>query len=126
MAKSGKKLSKSGNSTNFDATEVGPKFLTLDIRTAFNHLWLAFTKALILQYFDPECHIWIKTDTSSYAISKMLNQLTSGTSLNGIVTKTDLSQWHLVVFFSRKIIIAKIRYETHNGELLAIVKIFKT
>ena len=47
-AKSGKKLSKSGNSTNFDATEDRPKFLTPNARTAFNRLWLAFTKALIL------------------------------------------------------------------------------
>ena len=42
-AKSGKKLSKNRNSTNFDATEDGPKFLTPDARTAFNHLQLAFT-----------------------------------------------------------------------------------
>ena len=47
-AKSGKKLSKSGNSTNFDATKDGPKFLTPDARTAFNHIWLAFTEAPIL------------------------------------------------------------------------------
>ena len=62
LAKLGKKLSKSRNSTNFDATEDKPKFLTPDARTAFNRLWLAFTKALILWHFDPECHIWIETD----------------------------------------------------------------
>ena len=48
LAKSGKKLSKSGNSTNFDATEDGPKFLPPDAKTAFNRLWLAFTEAPIL------------------------------------------------------------------------------
>ena len=48
LAESGKKLSKSGNLTKFDATEDGPKFLTLDARTAFNCLWLAFTKVPIL------------------------------------------------------------------------------
>ena len=47
LAKSGKKLLKSGNSTYFDVMEVGPKFLTSDARTAFNRLWLVFTKALI-------------------------------------------------------------------------------
>ena len=46
-AKSRKKLSKSRNSTNFDTTEDGPKFLTLDARTAFNRLWLVFTEASI-------------------------------------------------------------------------------
>ena len=38
LAKSGKKLSRSGNSTNFDVIEAGPKFLTPDARTAFNRL----------------------------------------------------------------------------------------
>ena len=48
LAKSKKKSSKSGNLTNFDATEARPKFLTPDIKTAFNRLWLAFTETLIL------------------------------------------------------------------------------
>ena len=48
LAKSEKKLLKSENSTNFDATEDRPKFLTPDTRTAFNRLRLAFTEAPIL------------------------------------------------------------------------------
>ena len=48
LAKSGKKLSKSGNLTNFNTMEDKPKFLTPNARTAFNCLWLAFTKAPIL------------------------------------------------------------------------------
>ena len=56
-AKSRQKLSKSGNLPNFDVKENGPSFLTPDARTTFNHLWLAFTKALIFQHFDPEYHI---------------------------------------------------------------------
>ena len=124
LAKSGKKSSKSGNSTNFDATEDGPKFLTPDARTAFNRLRLAFTEAPILQHFDPECHIWIETDASGYVIGGVLNQLTSGTSPDGIVIKTDLGQWHSVASFSRKMILAEIRYETHNGEFLAIIEVF--
>ena len=92
MAKSGKKLSKSGNSTNFDATEDGPKFLTPDARTAFNRLRLAFTKAPILRHFDLECHIRIETNALGYAIGGVLSQLTFGTNPDGVVTKTDLSQ----------------------------------
>ena len=57
LAKSEKKLLKSENSTNFDATEDRPKFLTPDTRTAFNRLRLAFTEAPILWHFDPKCHI---------------------------------------------------------------------
>ena len=55
-----KKLWKSRNSPNFNATEARLSFLIFEARTAFNRLWLAFIKAPILWYFDPECHIWIK------------------------------------------------------------------
>ena len=48
LAKSRKKLSKSGNLSNFDTKENRSSFLTSDAKTAFNYLWLAFTKALIL------------------------------------------------------------------------------
>ena len=57
LAESGKKLLKSGNSTNFDAIEVEPKFLTPDTKTAFHCLRLAFIEAPILWHFDPEYHI---------------------------------------------------------------------
>ena len=46
--KKSKKPSKSRNLPNFGAMEVGSSFLTLEARTAFNRLRLAFTKALIL------------------------------------------------------------------------------
>ena len=85
-----KKPSKSGNSPNFDAKEAGPSFLTFGAKEAFNRLRLAFTKAPILRHFDPECHIRIETDASGYAIGGVLSQLASGTSLDGVVTKTDL------------------------------------
>ena len=94
-----KKPSKSWNSPNFGAMESRPNFLIPKARSAFNRLWLAFTKAPILQYFDLECHIWIKTNVLGYVISGVLSQLASGTSLNEVVTKTDLSQWHPIAFF---------------------------
>ena len=124
--KSRKNSSKSENSPNFGATKTGLSFLTPGAREAFNHLRLAFTEAPILWHFDPECHIWIETDVSGYAIGGVLSQLASGTSPDGVVTKTDLGQWHPVAFFSRKMIPAETRYETHDGELLAIVEAFKT
>ena len=36
-----KKLSKNRNFSNFEITEAKSSFLTLDARTAFNHLWLS-------------------------------------------------------------------------------------
>ena len=76
--------------------------------------------------FDPECHIQIKTDASGYSIGGVLSQLAPETSPDGVVTKTDLGQWHPVTFFSRKIISAETRYKTYNGELPAIIEVFKT
>ena len=52
--------------------------------------------------------------------------MSSGTKPGKVVNKVNLSQWHPVAFFSRKMIPAETRYETHNGELLAIVEAFKT
>ena len=48
LAKSRKELLKKRNLSNFNAKENEPSFLTPDVKTAFNHLWLAFTKASIL------------------------------------------------------------------------------
>ena len=121
-----KKPSKNKNSPNFNAKKAGPSFLTPEARSAFNRLRLAFTKALILRHFDPEYHIRIKTDTLGYAIGGVLSQLASGTSPDGVVTKTYLDQWYSIAFFSRKMISAEIRYKIYDGELLAIVKAFKT
>ena len=121
-----KKLSKNENLPNFDAKDSGPSFLIPETRSAFNRLRLAFTEAPILRHFDPQCHIWIKTNPSGHVIGGVLSQLASGISPDEVVTKTDLGQWHPVAFFSRKMIPAKTRYETYKDELLAIVKAFKT
>ncbi len=55
-------------------------------------------------------------DVFGYAIGGILSQL----------TLDNLSQWYSVAFFSRKMIPAQTWYETHNNELLAIVKALKT
>ncbi len=52
-------------------------FLISRAKQIFIKLRQVFIKALILNYLDLECHIQIETDTSSYVISKILNQLTS-------------------------------------------------
>ena len=45
-----------------------PSFLIPNAKKTFNHLWLAFIKALILQHFDPKSYIRIETNASSYTI----------------------------------------------------------
>ena len=54
---------------------VGSDFLTPGAKLAFTKLRQAFFKALILYYFDPDCHIWIETDALGYAIGGVLSQL---------------------------------------------------
>ena len=95
---------------------VGLDFFTPAAKLAFTKLRQAFLKASIFHHFDPECHIWIETDTLSYAIGEIFSQL----------TLDDLGRWHPIAFFSQKMIPAETRYKSHNGKLLAIVEAFKT
>ena len=89
-------------------------YLTPAAKKAFDQLRQAFIEAPILQHFDPEQYIRVETDASGYAIGGVLSQLTN-----------DSGRWHPVAYFSRKMIPAKTRYETYDGELLAIVEAFK-
>ena len=75
-----------------------------------------FVKAPIFYDFNLEHHIRIATDASSYVIRKVFSQITSD----------DLGQWHPVVFFLQKMILAETSYETYDSELLAMVEVFKT
>ena len=86
------KILKNKNSQNFDITEAKPYFLIPNNRIAFNYLWLAFTKPLIFYYFNLKYYIWIKFDVLGYTIIGVLNQLTSKTSLDKVVTKINLGQ----------------------------------
>ena len=113
---------------NIGATRK-PNLLTSNTKKAFNHLRLVLIKASILQYFDPESHIRIKTDTLGYVIGRVLSQLNldSNTSPNELISnKSDFSQWHPVAYVSRKMIPAETQYKTHNAKLFAIIKDFKT
>ena len=110
----GTKVQKVQKLSKSKETESG--FLTSGAKKAFTKLRQAFIKAPILHHFDPERHIRVETDASGYAIGGVLSQLTSD----------DSGRWHPVAFFSRKMIPAETRYETHDGELLAIVEAFKT
>lgn len=53
--------------------EAGSGFPTLRVRLTFTKLREAFIKALILHHFDLEYHIWIETNTLSYAICRILS-----------------------------------------------------
>ena len=91
-------------------------FFISGVKKAFIKLKQVFVEALLLNYFDPEHYIQIKIDVLGYAIGGILSQL----------ILDDLDQWHLVAFFSQKMIFAEIQYKTDNNKLLAIIKVFKT
>ena len=114
----GKKAQKRYKSQNLSKSKktVGSDFFTPGAKLAFTKLKQVFFKALILYHFDPKRNIQIETDVLGYVNGRVLRQLTSNA----------LGRWHLVAFFSQKMIPAETRYETHNSELLAIVETFKT
>ena len=122
------KNTKSGKQTCIGAMEEST-FLTSSAKEAFNQLRQVFTKTSIFRHFDPEWHIQIETNASGYVIGGVLSQLTFDLvtpNTKSILTKSDFGQWHPVAYFSRKMISAKTCYETHDGELLAIIEAFKT
>ena len=69
------KLFKSKNLSKSKKT-VGSDFLTSGAKLAFTKLRQVFVKAPIFHHFDLKRHIWIETNISGYAISKVLSQLT--------------------------------------------------
>ena len=95
---------------------VALAFLTPRAGLAFTKLRQAFFKTSILHHFNPERHIRIETNVSSYAIGGVLNQQ----------TLDKLGQWHPVAFFSQMMILAETGYKIHDSGLLAIVEAFKT
>ena len=87
-------------------------FLSSEAQAAFRVLVQAFTTAPFLQHFNVALPIRLETDASGYAIS-------------GILSQKHPDGWRVTAYFSRKIIPAERKYETHDGELLAIVESFQ-
>src|SRR5438270_474798 len=100
--------------------KTGPYILTKEAKEAFRKLKATFTTAPVLQHFDPEKPIRIETDTSGFAVAAILSQPSTLT-----VGRRSDAHWHPVVFWSRKMTPAERNYDTHDQELLAIVKPFK-
>lgn len=88
--------------------------MTPEARAAFQELKERFSSAPLLRHFDPELPIRLETDASVHAISAILSQ-----------KQQDDGQWHPVAFWSRKLKDEETRYDTGDGEMLAIVEAFK-
>ena len=86
---------------------------------AFDELKTTFTSTPMLIHFDLDKAIRIEIDALGFAIVGILSQ--PMTRQEGSWTITT---WHPVAFFSKKMDPAECNYETHDQELLAIVKTF--
>ncbi len=75
----------------------------------------------------------METDALEYAIGNVLSQMTLDQHSSSYVTYKDLnsskskiSQWHPIAFFSWKMIPIETCYKMHNEDLLVIVEVFST
>ena len=101
--------------TNFSKTD----FLISGAKKTFIYLQKAFIEILIIRHFDPKRYIWIETNILGDAIVEILSQMISDylkqhssdhvthKNLDPISSKSKISQWHLITFFSSKMIFAK-------------------
>ncbi len=80
---------------------------------AFNELKQAFTHAPILTYWVPDRQLVVETDASDYAIATILS------------IYLEDGEIHPIAFLSRSLHNAKLNYNTHDKELLAIFEAFK-
>ena len=83
--------------------------LTDDTKAAFKAFKEAFTKAPVLLYFGPNKPIHLETDSSGFALKRILSQLGEEPADPEL-----LKYWHLVAFWSQKKISAERNYETHD------------
>ena len=88
-------------------------FLTSEIYEAFKRLRNAFFKAFILQHFDSTRFIRVKIDVSNKTIDEIFCQ------------SDDQNHWHSIIYFSKKMISAKCKYEIHDKKFLIIIFAFK-
>jgi hypothetical protein len=81
---------------------------------AFLRLKNAFLEVPILCHFERDRDTHVEVDASGGAISGILSQL--------VPSKAGKAEWRPIDFYSRKLIQAEYNYDTHDQELLAIVK----
>ena len=88
-----RKLIKIKKSDFAKANSSKADFLILKAKKVFTHLQKVFNKTPILQHFDLECYIYMEIDASGYAISRILNQMTSEQPLSNHVTYKNHSDF---------------------------------
>ena len=82
-------------------------------RLAFLTLKQAFILAPVLTHWQPDCLIVVETNASDYALVAILS------------LQEPNGDFHLVTFLSQTFTLAKLNYDIHDKELLAIYEAFK-
>lgn len=88
--------------------------LTREAKEAFQKLRDSFLSVPILAHFERDRKTRAEVDASSGAIAGILSQY--------VPDEHGKGQWRPIDFFSRKLVAAEYNYDTHDQELLAIVK----
>ena len=91
-----------------------PWNFTDQCQQSFNGLKEAFTTAPILTRFQPGVQITVETDASDYMVARILS-----------ITCAD-GELCPVTFYSQTMTAPELNYDTHDKELLAIFKAFKS
>ena len=99
--------------------KTGPFTFPPRALAAFKELKETFVTAPVLAHFDPSKRIRVEADASGFAVAAILSQQ------EDVQPSSTKAHWRPVAFFLRKMIDAETRYETHDGELLAIVAAFR-
>ncbi|KAM0717753.1 hypothetical protein Q7P37_006085 [Cladosporium fusiforme] len=86
---------------------------TAEAEAAFQELKTRFSTGPILVIYDPTKSVTVETDASDYAIGACLSQ------------PDEKRKLRPVAYLSRKMTPAKLNYEIHDKELLAIVEAFR-
>ena len=98
-----------------DLTGMKRKFeWTKECESAFRDLKQRFTNAPILRHYNPSLQCIVETDASDFAIGAVLSQV-----------QGETQKLHPVALYSRKMDKAKVNYDIHDKEMLAIVSTFK-
>ena len=87
--------------------------------TTFKKFIRMFIEIFMLIHFDSNNQTMIEIDVSDFAIAEIIFQLMKSLHIE------SQTQWHSIVFYSRKMIFVEIKYSTHDQKLLVIVESFK-
>jgi hypothetical protein len=112
LTQKGPEAARGGHAQRREESQV--LVLNKEAKEAFQKLKDSFLNVPILAHFERDRKTRAEVDASGGAIAGILSQF--------VPDQHGKGQWRPVDFFSRKLVAAEYNYDTHDQELLAIVK----